>query len=62
MLSLKDAVKSGKLEAFVKQEESRGVAPVDKSLFDLTLSDLIKQPQSKDQTSRSPSRGDSREK
>ncbi len=59
MLTLKDAVKSGNLEAFIKQEEKRGVGAVDKAELDAELAKLIRQPQSKGQTSRSPSRGGS---
>lgn len=50
MLTLKEAVKTGKLEAFIKQEEKRGVGAVDKAALDAELAKLIKQPQSTDQT------------
>lgn len=59
MLTLKEAMKLGQLEAFIKQEESRGVGTVDKAELDAALSRLITQPQSKGQTLHSPSRGDS---
>lgn len=59
MLTLKEAVRLGNLEAFIKQEEKRGVGAVDKAELDAELAKLIKQPQSKDQTSRSPYRGGS---
>ncbi len=59
MLTLKEAVRLGKLEAFIKQEESRGIGAVDKADLDAALKLLIKQPRSKGRTSRFPSRGDS---
>lgn len=59
MLTLKEAMLLGKLEEFIKQEETRGVGAVDRNALDSALSKLIKQPRSKGQTSRSPSRGDS---
>lgn len=52
MLSLKDAIKTGRLPEFIKQEETRGVGPVDKATLDAALSNLIKSPRSEDQTSR----------
>ncbi len=58
MLTLSEAVKGGKLEEFVAQEEARGVGPLDRSEFDALAAALITAPQSEDQTSHSAS-GDS---
>ena len=55
LLSLKEALKTDRLEEFVRQEESRGVAGAQLAELEETLAAAIKQPQSKDQTSRSPS-------
>lgn len=49
-INLKDALKTGKLEEFIKQEESRGIGPVDKKVLEDEIKRLIKQSQSKDQT------------
>ena len=57
MISLREAREAGRLDEFVAQEETRGVGPVDQTELDAALSNVIKSPQSKDQTSRSPSRG-----
>jgi hypothetical protein len=62
MLSLKDAMKNGKLADFIRQEEERGVLAIDKSDFDAVLSNIVKPKQSKGQTSHSPSRDGSRGK
>jgi hypothetical protein len=61
-LSLRQAIQSGQLDAFVKQEEARGIGPANRAEVDAALERLIKQRQSEDQTSRSPSRDGSREK
>lgn len=50
MLSLKEALSSGKLDAFIKQEEARGIGPVSKPDLDTAIKAVIKQPQSKGQT------------
>lgn len=50
MLTLKEAMRLGQLEAFIKQEESRCVGPVNKTELEAELQKLIKQPRSKDQT------------
>ena len=62
MLSLKEAIKLGKLTAFIRQEEARGVGPINEQEFDSALSSTITRPQSVDQTSRSLSRGGLTEK
>jgi len=59
MLTFSEAVKTGKLQEFIVQEEARGVGPVDRAEFDRVLANVIKAPQSEGQTSRSPSRGGS---
>lgn len=61
-LTLKKAIKDGRLRDFIRQEEDRGAGPADKAEVDEVLERLIKQPQSEDQTSHSPSRDGSREK
>ncbi len=52
-LSLSYAIKSGRLEEFIAQEEARGVKPISEAEFNDTASKVIKTPQSDDQTSRS---------
>jgi hypothetical protein len=54
MLTLSEAVKSGRLQEFIAQEEARGVGPIDRADLDRALAKMVKAPQSKDQTSRSP--------
>jgi hypothetical protein len=56
MLTLSEAVKSGRLQEFIAQEKARGVGPIDRADLDRALAKAIKAPQSKDQTSRSLSR------
>jgi hypothetical protein len=55
MLSLTKAVKTGRLQDFIAQEEARGVGSADKTTFFQALSSVIKQPQSEDRTLRSAS-------
>jgi hypothetical protein len=55
MLTLSNALKTGRLREFVAQEEARGVGPADRKALDRALRRLIKQPRSEDRTSRSPS-------
>jgi hypothetical protein len=62
MLSLSEALKSGRLSEFVDQEEKRGVGPANRKDLDAAIEALAKQPRSTDQTSRSPSRGGLTEK
>ena len=54
--SLSEALREGRLEAFIRQEESRSVGPISEAEFDETASLVIKTPQSDDQTSGSPRR------
>jgi hypothetical protein len=56
MLTLSQAVKTGRLQEFIAQEEARGVGPIDRAELDRALAKMIKAPRSEDQTSRSPSR------
>lgn len=55
MLTLADAIKDGRLQDFIAQEEARGVGPVDRAGFDALAAKVIKAPQPEDQTSRSAS-------
>lgn len=55
-LSLSEAIRAGRLDEFIAQEEARGVVPGDRADLDRALELLIKRPQSAGQTSRSPSR------
>ena len=61
-LTLKDAIKSGRLQEFAAQEEARGIGDVERARLKVLMDLAIKPPQSKRQTSRSPSRGGSRGK
>lgn len=54
-LSLANAIKSGRIEDFIAQEEGRGIGPIDRAKFDALAAALIKETQSEDQTSRSAS-------
>ena len=62
MLTLSVALKTGRLDEFIQQEQDRGVAPINTDEFDDTTSTVIKTPPQSGQTSRSPRRGGSREK
>ena len=57
MLTLSEALKTGQISKFIKQEEKRGIGPADRRKLDALIKRLAKQPQSKDRTSRSASRG-----
>ena len=60
MLTLSDAIKSGRLAEFAAQEEKRGVGPANKRKFNAAIKKLTTTPlQSKGRTSRSASRGGS---
>jgi hypothetical protein len=56
MLTLAEAVKSGRLAEFAAQEEARGIGPIDQADFGATLAKMVKAPRSKNRTSRSASR------
>ena len=58
-LSLKSALKLGKIGDFVSQAEDRGTGSVDREAFDHAIAKMVKPQRSKGQTSRSPSRGGS---
>ncbi len=56
MVSLAEALKTGRLPEFIAQEEARGIGPIDRAEFDALLKDAVtKAPQSKGRTSRSSS-------
>jgi hypothetical protein len=55
MLSLAEATKTGRLQEFIAQEETRGIGPINRADYDAATTALIKSPQSKDRTSRSSS-------
>ena len=55
-ITLREAMESGRLDAFAAQEEARGVGQVDKAELERTLAKVIKAPRSKGQTSHSPLR------
>jgi len=63
MLTLSEAIKTGKINEFVAQEEARGIGPADRKKLDAAIKKLATTPtQSGDQTSRPTSRGGSRGK
>lgn len=62
MITLSDALRSGRLSEFVEQEEARGVGPVNKKELDTAIKVIATQPLSEDQTSRSSSGDCSTEK
>ena len=49
--SLSEAIRTGRLEEFITQEERRDLAPADRKRFEATLKAAIKPHQSEDQTS-----------
>ena len=51
MLSLREAVESGRLQEFIAQEEARGVDPTSEAEFENTASTVIRTPLQGDQTS-----------
>lgn len=55
-LSLSEALKSGKIDQFIREQESAGVGPISQADFDTAAIKVIKSGQSEDQTSRSASR------
>jgi hypothetical protein len=62
MLSLSEAMESGRLQEFIAQEEARGVGPISEAEFNATASAVIRTRQPADQTSGSPRRDGSRGK
>ena len=61
-LSLLDAIKTGRVGDFIKQEESLSVGPVDARAFEAVIKAAATPPQLADRTSRSPSPDGSRGK
>lgn len=61
-LTLMAALRAGKLDEFIAQEEARGVGPVVEADFDALAAKVIRTSQSDDQTSRSLPAGGSRGK
>lgn len=59
MLTLATAIKEGRLQEFIAQEEARGIGAIARAELDRALGDVVRAPQSKGRTSRSPSRGGS---
>lgn len=62
MVTLTEAIESGDLESFIRQQEKIGVGPINLMEFDETAAKLIRTERSDDQTSGSPRRDGSREK
>jgi hypothetical protein len=63
MLTLIQAIKSGKIAEFIRQEEARGIGPIERQELDDAIKRLATTPmKSKDRTSRSACRGGSRGK
>lgn len=56
MLTLSDAIKSGKIKEFVAQEEQRGIGPADRKKLDDAIRQLARRPRLAGRTSRSASR------
>lgn len=62
VLTLSIAIQEGRLEAFIREQESSGIAPISEVDFNETTSAVIKTSLSDDQTSCSPQPGGSGEK
>ena len=52
-LTLMGALRAGKLDDFIAQEEARGIGPVSEADFDALAAKVIRTSQSADQTSHS---------
>jgi hypothetical protein len=61
-LSLREAMATGRLEEFIRQEEARGVGRANRHELDEAIRELAKRRRPGDRTSRSASRGGSRGK
>ncbi len=61
MLTLSDALESGRLQEFIAQTEAQGIGPADRAQFD-ALVGRVTAPLPEGQTSRSPVRGSKRGK
>jgi hypothetical protein len=63
MLTLSQALKSGKIAEFIQQEEARGIGPAESPELEEAIKIMATTPtKSADQTSRLPSHGGSRGK
>lgn len=62
MISLSEAIRDGRLDDFIAQEEARGIGPVDRNALDRAIAKLAKARRSGDRTSRSSFRDGSRGK
>ena len=58
-LTLSVAIKTGRLEEFIRQQEAAGVGPADERTFFKVARRVIKHAKSEDRTSRSASGGGS---
>jgi len=56
MLSLSEALRTDRLQDFIRQQEVASIGPIDEATFDLAASKVIKPAELADQTSRSSSR------
>jgi hypothetical protein len=59
MLTLAEAIKDGRLDEFIAQQEGAGLGPIDRAEFDGAVSKIIKAQQPEDRTSHSASAGNS---
>ncbi len=59
-LTLSEALKTGRLQEFIDQQEASGVGPVDSGEIDEALTRVITSPAGSRRASRSPDRGGSR--
>ncbi len=59
MLTLAEAIRTKRLAEFIAEQEANGIREADPAAFDRLIEAAVKPPQSKGQTSRSPSRGGS---
>jgi hypothetical protein len=56
MLTLRQAIMESRLEDFIRQEEERGVGPIDRDELDAAIKRILRGSQSDDRTSRSAAR------
>ena len=61
-ITLKEALEAHRLEDFIAQEEARDLEHASEADFDTVVTAAVKPPRPEDQTSRSPSGGDSTER
>jgi hypothetical protein len=59
MLTLADAIKSGRLQDFIAEQEAAGLGPIDRAEFDGAVARTVKERRLEDRTSRSASGGNS---